>query len=241
MSLAGQPQSFIASRFVGDAEFFDDFFEGGNGSGGGKFELTANEGAWLLSGNTPTAIVMDDAPNGVVRLSMASSDNDRVSAQLNGEAFKPAAARQIYLEFRIRLRSDTAADTLVQTDFFVGLASTDTDILTGVTNSIGFRSSGTNGEGGGNANINCVVEDNSTETTADSGVDFANDTFVNLGVLINGVDEVMFYINGQFKKRITTNIPGGDPLTLSMEVRRSGAGAANLAIELDYIYARQTR
>lgn len=56
----------------------------------------------------------------------------------------------------------------------------------------------------------CSCEANGTETTADSGITVAADTWYNLEALVNaGGTSVAFYIDGSLVATITTNIPTG--------------------------------
>ena len=180
-----------------------------------------------------TVVIADDEPGGVLTITTNSNANDFASCQLNGEAFKVAAGKDIIFEIRVKF-----ADT-DDTRWFVGLATTDVTgttigpVLDGVTESIGFRQNTDTG-----VDIYYLCEDASTETTADTGVDVSDDTFVTLGFHVISNERVKFYVNGAEKANVTTNIPDTDAVTLTMEVH---SPTASSTMEVDYIYCAQTR
>lgn len=218
-----------------DVEYFDDFFAAyQTGDNVGKFSRTANQGEWLMTDDADaTAIIKDDEPGGVLELKTNSNANDFCSCQHNGEAWKVADGKDIYFEIRMKV-SDSD-----DTQWFVGLATTDVTgatlgpILDGTTESIGFRQDADTGQ-----DIDYVCEDASTETTADTGIDVADDTFVTLAFHVIGNKRVKFFVNGSEKASVTTNIPDGDAVTLTMEVH---SPTASSTLEVDYIYCVQKR
>lgn len=224
-------------------EFFDDFVVGGycpdaalssESDPAAKFSEVADRGEWLVTRDAaPTLVIKDDEPGGVLRITTGGNANDFVSCQLNGEAFKVAAEKDIYFEARVKLAD---AD---DTQWFIGLATTDVTgstlgpILDGTTESIGFRQNADTG-----VDIDCLTEDASTETETDSGVDVADDTFVILGFHVISDTDVKFFVNGSEVARHTSNIPDGDAVTLTMEVH---SPTASSTLEVDYIWCRQER
>lgn len=214
-----------------DVVYFDDFIVGGHAAGG-KFAETANQGEWLATfteaGGGDAAInISDDEPGGVVALVNDAADNDSIEIQLNGEAFKVNADKDIYFQARIKV------DDADLCDWFIGLATTDTTVIDGTTESIGFRNASNT------ADIRTICEDNSTETTSDTGEDMADDTFVILSFHVIGNTKVKYFVNGIQKAESITNIPDGDAVTLTAAVQN--ASAVSRTLEIDYIYCRQPR
>jgi len=173
-------------------EHFDDFtdgwgFEANDTDNTGKFSETANLGQWLVTctdGGTESIVISDDEPGGVVTLTTSSALNDSLECQLNGEAWKVAADKDIYFKCRLKLAD---ADS---TDWFVGLATTDTDVIGTATEMICFGSGATL-EGGATGDIyfgsgdgmTAAIDDSTNGGSwSDSGDDGADDTFFYGGV-----------------------------------------------------------
>ena len=220
--------------------FFDDFITGGyaqdaalanESDPGGKFSPVADRGEWLVTlidggGDAGEVIaIRDNVTGGVLRLTANDADNDGISIQLNGSAFKVADGSRMLFAIRV------AVVDISETDWFVGLAAPDTAILSGVTESIGFRCPDSTGD------IDYVVENASTETTGDTGSDLADATFVELAFEVIGNSRVKFFVDGVFKAAVSTNIPDTDDLSPVIEVRNDGAVAQS--IDVDWIYVRQ--
>ena len=76
--------------------------------------------------------------------------------------------------------------------------------------------------------------------TTDSGIDLVDDTYIKLGIAVEGTGSVKFYINDQLVATHTTNIPDDENLTIAaMSV--SGSATGTRATVLDYMMASQTR
>ena len=223
--------------------YFDDFIEGGYAADAaladesdpsGKFSTTANRSPWLVTlidGGSDAGEVIaisDDEHGGVLTLTANDADDDGISLQLNGEAFGLKAGRTLIFEARVKITD------VSETDWFVGLATSDTAILSGVTDSIGFRCPDSTGD------IDYVCEAASTETTADTTKDLTDATYVTLRFEVNGRTSVKFYVDGAFIYKSTTNIPATTAgLTPTLEVRNDGAVAQTL--EVDYVLVAAER
>ncbi len=213
--------------------YFDDFLSG-QLEPGHKFSSTTNLGDWLETSDvTPTIVIADNEPGGLVVVTTGSNGNDFASCQLNGEAFKVRADKDLY--FQCRVKFDDANDTR----WFVGLATTDITgttigpILDGVVESIGFRQNTDTG-----TDIYALTENTSTETTDDTGVDVADDKYLVLAFLVTSNTKVEFFVNGKLVVTHTTNIPSGDAVTPTFEVH---SPTASSTIEFDYILCVQER
>jgi len=226
----------VANRFV----YFDDFIEGGYNpeDSSGKFSETAGDSPWLVlkvdaaTDNNEVIAISDTAVGGVLTLTTTNADNDGLSLQLEGNSFAVTANKNITYECRFRVTN------VEECDWFVGLATTDvtgtTPVLAGVNDSIGFRCPDSTGD------IDYVVEDDTSETTADSTKDLANATFVVVRFEVKGTTSVQFWIDGVAIATVTTNLPDTDAmLTPTLEIRNDGA-AAN-TIEIDYLLVAQDR
>lgn len=213
--------------------YFDDFtdgwgFEGNDADNTGKFSETANLGQWLVTvvdgdtDNGETIVCSDDAAGGHLAITTNDKDNDSVEMQLNGEAFKWSPGTRGLIEVRLK-----GAD-VSEFDWFVGLAITDTTVMAGATDRIGFECPDSTGD------IDAISELNSSQTTTDTTSDVADNTFVTLRVEYNGTS-AKYFVDGTLKATHTTNIPTDEALTPTVCIRNDGAAANTLT--LDYFLA----
>ncbi len=209
-----------------DIEYMEDFFSACV-ENGGKISETGDQAEWLLTvidGGTDNGEIVkaaDDAHGGLLTLTCNDADNDALELQLNGESFALNSGKNLNFECRF------AITDMSETDWFVGLAITDTDVLGAVTDSIGFRCPD------GTGDIDTVAEMDSTETAADSGVDLVDATYVVVRVEIKGTSRARFYVDGVEVADVTTNLPTDEALTPTLCVRNDGAVAQTMTV--DYV------
>lgn len=212
--------------------FWDDFTDGwgaepSDADNTGKFSETANLGQWLVTvidddSAGDYAIICDDsATGGWLKFTVASDIIDVLSMQLNGEAFKMGTGKTMIFEIRVKF---TDVDDC---DWFVGLAATDTAILTGVADKIGFECPDATGD------IDAVTENSTNQTTTDTTVDLVNDTWVTLRFEVKGTGKARFYVDGALKATHTANLPNDVYLTPSVELGSASEGVESIYI--DYI------
>ena len=205
---------------------------------GHKFSETADKADWNLividSGTDEGEVcnVTDDAPGGWLTLTTNDAAADACQLQLNGEAFKLAVGKPLYFEAKFALGD------VSETDFFIGLAITDTTVLAGVTDRVGFE---LNNDG----NLDFLTEQNSTENTADTTVDVADGTIatesttaVVVAFYWDGVDTLTPYVDGVAYSAMTDNattilVPDDEALTPTIAMLVPGAAAESAYI--DYI------
>lgn len=221
-------------------EFFDDFLEGGYTAGAaavGKFSQTADAGVWLSTvtqagGGNATITIADGSdagrPGGALKILNDSNDNDAVELQVNGESFTLTTG------LRLVFKASVKVTDVSETDWFIGVADTDTDVLGGANDSIGFRCPDSTGD------IDVVTEDDTTETVTDTTKDLADATWVDFAFEYDGADAVRFYVNGALVATHRTNLPDtGTYLTPTIAVRNDGAVAQSMYV--DYVYVGQER
>ena len=231
MSLEGEPH---APPLVIFDHFGDGWgFEPSDADNTGKFSETANLGQWLVTvtdggGDGAEVIVVSDAePGGVATITTNDADNDSMELQMNGEAFAVNARNDMWFSIRMKL-SD--ADTC---DWFVGLATTDTAVLDGTTDSIGFTNTSNS------ADIRYIQESATTTVSplVDTTYDFANDTFRTLSFHTRKDKGTAFFVDGNLIEFTGTNLPdAGDALTPTICLQNASAAASSM--EVDFIYAR---
>ncbi len=145
---------------------------------------------------TAGTLVMADAAGGWLNLTGGAADGRGIQMQAAGEAFIPAAEKDIWFEASIKIAD---ADDM---DWFVGLASTDTNVFsTDPTDIIAFRGDDDD------TNIDFQARKAGAGAQADTGSDTANTTAVRLGFWVKGVTSIVPYINGVAQTAVTANIP----------------------------------
>lgn len=211
---------------------------------GHKFSETADKADWLLtvidggSDEGEVCNVTDDAPGGWLTLTTNDAAADACQLQLNGEAFKLAVGKPLFFKAKIILGD------ISETDFFIGLAVTDTTILAGVTDRVGFE---LNHDG----NLDFLTEQNSTENSADTTVNVADGTIatestkaVTVGFYWDGVDTLTPYVDDVAYAAMTDNgstilVPDDETLTPTIAMLVPGAAAESAYIDvIDIVYVR---
>jgi hypothetical protein len=167
---------------------------------------------------TSTAVLADVA-GGALAITCAAGENDGWSSQLgnpnSGEWVTFAAEYPLYYGVQFQ------GNDVDQTDFFFGLAVTDTALLGGVTDGMYFRSVD------GSAVLNFVLEKDSAETTT-AVATMTDATDITAEFLYWG-SNVYVYIDGALVTTIAdsdANFPNDELLRLSYEVL-TGEAVAN--------------
>jgi len=191
---------------------------------------TINDWTVVKDAGASVAIVADTVGGELTLTSTATTDNDGASIQKN-ETFSVDASKNLF--FQTRLKNNDADQTDICVGLTVNFATNPENMLT-ATDRIVFQVDD------GDASINCITEKDGTATTTDSGIDLVDDTYIKLGIAVEGTGSVKFYINDQLVATHTTNIPDDENLTIAaMSV--SGSATGTRATVLDYMMASQTR
>lgn len=134
-------------------EYFNDFT-------GGPAIDAAFDDDWTVTtvevGDGDSTVTRSDVSGGALLITTAANEDDGINMQLIGESFNLAATGILALYFGARFKVSEAT----QSDFFVGLCDTDTDILASADDSIGFR------KADGSTAVSFVTEKAASETTA---------------------------------------------------------------------------
>ena len=189
-----------------------------------------NDWTVVKDDDAAVGIVADTVGGEVALTSKATTDNDGASIQGN-EIFAVAANKEIYFSTRIKCND---AD---QTDICVGLTvnfATNPEAMLTAADRIVFQINDDN------ASILCKTEKNGTETSTDSGVDLADNTYIVLSFNVANTGSVTFFVNGRQVAQHTTNIPDDENLTLAA-MSLSGSATGTRVTTLDYIIGAQTR
>jgi len=165
-----------------------------------------DENKWVLTQASAGTAALDVAAKGGVLLldSASSTNNQGVQIQLGGAAgassFIANANSKIYYEARVKI-ADIGSTTC---QMFAGLAIVDTSLFASAANStanhIGFEAINTTAMG-----IHSEKAGSRSSTAAVHTV--ADDAYVKLGFVVDGLTKITPYVNGVAKDAITTNIP----------------------------------
>lgn len=199
-------------------------FNAGEPHNASEMDLTWTVTRVEAGGGESTFAVIDGVA-GIGRITTDAAENDGINAQRIGEAYELTADQVLYVGFKGLTIND-----VTQSDFFLGLAITDTDILGGVTDRIGFESLD------GSTDLKFMVEKDSTETLSAS-----------LATLVDATDPgiLEFYWNGPgntlevFVNGVSvatpalTNLPNDEALRLSWQFLTGEAVAQTM--DLDWI------
>src|SRR3990167_1537327 len=182
-------------------------FNGGEPHNAGELDLT-----WTVTrveaGAGESTFAVIDGVGGIGRITTDAAENDGINAQRIGEAYELTADQVLYLGFFGVTLSDAT-----QSDLFLGLAITDTDILGGVTDRIGFEKLD------GAADLTFMVEKNSTETLSASLYTVVAATAFDAEFYWDGPNNTLeVFVNGvSVATPALTNLPNDEALRLSLQ------------------------
>ena len=164
---------------------------------------------------------MADQTGGAIALVTEANDDDVNQLQSAEEWFKLTAGKQAWFRARVKL-SD-----VLQSDLFIGFATTDTSIIAGTTDSIGFRKTD------GSAVLQSISEDATVETV-NTAATMVADTYVDVGFHYDG-SNLRFFIGDNETAVHTTNIEVTNKLALTITLQNGEAAAKTLTV--DYVWA----
>lgn len=182
-------------------KYIDDFVVGGGAD--------ANWDAWTITrveaGAGESTVTSGDTGNGTMLLTTDNAENDGVNCQLLGEAFKFESGKPLYFGARVQSLSDAT-----QSDLFIGLAITDTDILGGVTDAIGFK------KVDASADLTFVQTKDSSTTTSSGLATLSASTAYILEFYWNGTVLHVFVNGTNVVTPAVTNLPNDEELRVSL-------------------------
>lgn len=198
-----------------------------------------------------TVGIVTATENGVLAVIPDATDNEGYHVQYTsitgsgGELWRPKAGRTIVFEANIG-----AGDWDGQ-DYFIGLAETSATFMSAAgaltsDNFVGFHHLIADA-----GLIDCVAAGTADANEASAGYAnsaiFTNSTvstgalvnFHKVGFVINGTNQVDFYLNGQRVRRLTMATAFDDNMCITFA--NVGSGATSDTLWIDYILAAQTR
>lgn len=170
------------------------------------------------AGAGESTITLDTATQGgALILTTDDAENDGVKMQLKGEAFQLVTGTKIYFGIKLKVSDAT------QSDFFAGLSITDTTILDGASDYVGFR------KVDGSTTVNGVLNKNTTETT---GTALTCDTSYHIYEFYFDGTAVHFLVDGtEITALAQTNLPDDEMLTPSIEFLAGAAAVKTMTID----------
>lgn len=172
------------------------------------------------AGAGDTLLASLDGVGGKVRITTAANEDDGGSYQLNGSAFELTSDQVFYCGF-----FGVQLNDVTQTDFFIGLAVTDTAILAGVADRIGFQSVD------GSTALTFPVEKSNAETNFDPSVTLVDGAAVDLEFYYDGSGLEIFVDGVSEGNPAVTNLPDDVQMRISWEFL-TGEAVAN-TMEMD--------
>ncbi len=176
------------------------------------------------TGAGDSTAVLDTTVDGNLLITTDALENDGVSLQLKGEAFKLETGKPCYFGVRLKLSDAT------QSDLLVGLCITDTALLGGMTDGAYFV------KVDGSTDIAFAIEKDSTAT---STVEATADTSYHIYEFYFDGTNCQPYVDGVAGTQVTTNLPDNEELTPSIEFL-TGADAAKTCT-VDWLRVIQIR
>jgi hypothetical protein len=170
-----------------------------------------------------TQAIAADELNGALLLTNSAADDDVNQLQSAEEWIKLSAGKRVWFETKIKVSDAT------QSDIFVGFATTDTTIIAGTTDSVGFR------KADGSTAVEALTEDNTSETSTASVHTLADATYVTLGFAWDGISKVKFYVNRALAATHTANIEQTNKLALTYTLQNGEAVAKTMTIDYAYV------
>lgn len=186
---------------------------------------TAFDNEWTVTrteaGAGESTVTRIDGSGGFLRLTTDANEDDGINMQLIGESHELTTDQHLYFgAFGVTLSEAT------QSDFFIGLAITDTDILGGVTDRIGFEKLD------GATAVKFMVEKDSTETLSASAHTATTSPF-DLEFYWDGdSQELMYFVNGSYvAASAITNLPNDEALRVSLQFLAGSTTAKTMDID----------
>lgn len=173
------------------------------------------------TGGSESTFGPSDGQGGLGLLTTDAAENDGINAQRRGESFKLTTTARIYFGLRFKVSDAT------QSDYFVGLAITDTDILGGVTDRVGFEKLD------GSTSVTALVEKDSTESQV-TAVMTQDSVYHIIEFFFSGPDNrVYFYVDNEETERLTSfaNLPNDEDLRISLQILAGEAVSKTMTID----------
>ena len=185
-------------------------------------EAANNPSDWTATlVNASTVALAANARGGHMVITTAGADNDGVNMQMVGESYSFVGQYPLYFGIKFQISEAT------QSDFLVGMAITDTDLVTAVTDGVYFR------KVDGSTVVEFVLEKDSLETATACDV-AAADTWVTYEFYYDGIN-ISAYVDDElivtFDATAVTNMPDDEDLTPSIHMLTGDNAAETMTVD----------
>lgn len=210
--------------------YFNDFL--------GEIDSTTGDG-WTLTATTTGTIAGVAEEGGAIIFDSAGNTtaDDGIEAQLKNCMVKPVAGTTIYFEARVKMKN-TGDD-----QYYIGLAGVDTSLMaTGVVDDVVdkcgfFRDSGIVPA---DDKLSTIISRTSTENESADEASVADNTYVKLGFVINGLTDVKFYVDGVLVQTNTTTASIPNAVMCLSFVAKVEQTSADAELTVDWVRILQT-
>jgi len=192
-----------------------------------EYQSTTAMNGFTVTADGAGTIVLLDRVGGWLQLLAGVVEGQGVNLQQAHETFLPAADRDIHFGCRIEL------DDATESQWFAGLAITDTDVDVGTipADIVGYWSHD------GDLNLDFQAQSTASGVIAavDTGQDLADNTAIELGFTIHGITDIHTWINGREDTTAYVNTVANIPITEMAMVfsHRTGEGVTN-SMKIDW-------
>ena len=171
---------------------------------------------------------LQDGAGGQLLLTNTAADNDQIALQLVPESFRLSALKRCWFECRFQVSDAT------QVDWFLGLVITDTSVIAGFTDGIGFR------KDDGDTQIDFTSLKNSAGSTSTNIATFTAATFTTVGFFFDGNSGCRLYVDG-LQRGFINPITFVDDEDLTPTIVLQNGEAVAKTMTVDYILAAVER
>lgn len=177
-------------------------------------------------GTGTSAAAIADADGGILRITTAANEDDGLFIESQGESFKIEAGKKAWIKARFALGD------AIQSDFIIGLHSTDTTPQDATLRFL-FESVD------GSAALYFNVDDDTTDADSDTVATLADDTFVVVTAYYDGKGNIELFLNNAKVTTMTdVGVPAGE-LAIGIGYLNGAAGAETT--DIDYIMVAKER
>lgn len=178
------------------------------------------------AGTGTSAAAIADADGGMLRITTAANENDGLFIESQGESFVVTAGKKMWIKARFALGD------AIQSDFIIGLHSTDTTPQD-ATHRFLFESVD------GAAALYFNVDDNTTDADSGTVATLADDTFVTVMAYYDGKGTIELWADDVLTAKMTdVDVPSGE-LALGIGYLNGASGAETT--DIDYLFVCKER
>lgn len=178
------------------------------------------------AGSGTSAAAIADADGGILRITTAANENDGLFIESQGESFVVESGKKMWIKARFALGD------AIQSDFVIGLHSTDTTPQDATLRFL-FESVD------GSAALYFNVDDNTTDADSGTVATLEDDVFVTVCAYYDGNGTIELWANDARTARMTdVGVPAGE-LAIGIGYLNGAAGAETT--DIDYILVAKER